>query len=119
MAGQLTSSGPFELVDVKGELEGGAELQAHVFHHHVATQQEECFPVNLMFSEKVSMWCQHWVDVSDILHDILYCPQVGVLTTGPGALPKTACRVGMMQQLGGRPQAGCLARTVWGERALL
>lgn len=48
VAGQLTSSGPFELVDVKGEFKGWTELQAHVFHHHVATQQEECFPVNLL-----------------------------------------------------------------------
>ncbi len=44
----LTSSCPFELVDVEGEFEGGAELQAHVFHHHVATQQQECFAVNLL-----------------------------------------------------------------------
>lgn len=43
-----------------------------------------------MFSEKVSMWGQHRVDISDILHDILHCPQVGVLTTGPRALPETA-----------------------------
>lgn len=26
-------------VDVEGELEGGAQLQTHVFHHHVAAQQ--------------------------------------------------------------------------------
>lgn len=43
-----------------------------------------------MLSEKVSVRCQHWVDVSDILHDILYCPKVGVLTAGPGAFPKIA-----------------------------
>lgn len=45
---RLTPSSPFELVDVEGEFEGGAELQAHVFHHHVATQQQECFAVNLL-----------------------------------------------------------------------
>lgn len=41
-------SGPLELVDVEGEFEGGAELQAHVFHHHVAAQQQEGFTVNLL-----------------------------------------------------------------------
>lgn len=46
--GRLTPSSPFELVDVEGEFEGGAELQAHVFHHHVATQQQECFAVNFL-----------------------------------------------------------------------
>lgn len=35
--GKLTSSSAFELIDVKGEFEGRAELQAHVFHHHIAT----------------------------------------------------------------------------------
>lgn len=43
-----------------------------------------------MFSEEVSMWCQHWVDLSDVLHHFLHGPQVGVLTARPGALPKTA-----------------------------
>lgn len=49
-AGRLTPppSGPLELVDVEGEFEGGAELQAHVFHHHVAAQQQEGFTVNLL-----------------------------------------------------------------------
>lgn len=42
-----------------------------------------------MFSEKVSMWGQHWVDMSDILHDVLHCPQVGVLAAGSRALPET------------------------------
>jgi len=41
----------FELVDVEGEFEGGAELQAHVFHHHVAAQQQEGFAVNLLSGE--------------------------------------------------------------------
>lgn len=36
-ARQLTSSSPFELVDVEREFEGWAEFQAHVFHHHVTT----------------------------------------------------------------------------------
>ena len=44
----VKSSNPFELVDVEGEFEGGAELQAHVFHHHVASQQQECFAINLL-----------------------------------------------------------------------
>lgn len=35
--GRLTSSSTFELINVKGEFEGRAELQAHVFHHHIAT----------------------------------------------------------------------------------
>lgn len=43
-----------------------------------------------MFSEKVSMRGQHWIDVSDVLHDVLYCPQVGVLTTGPWAFAEAA-----------------------------
>lgn len=43
-----------------------------------------------MFSEKVSMWSQHWINISDILHDVLHCPQVGVLTAGPRALSETA-----------------------------
>lgn len=47
MAGWETSS-PLELVNVEGEFEGGAELQAHVFHHHVATQQQERFSVNFL-----------------------------------------------------------------------
>lgn len=47
-----------------------------------------------MFSEKVSMWGQNWIYVSDILHNVLYCPQVGVLTAGPGALPHTAWACG-------------------------
>jgi len=47
-AGRSTSSRPLELVDMEGELEGGAELQAHVFHHHVATQQQKCFAVDLL-----------------------------------------------------------------------
>lgn len=34
--GELISSSPFELIDVEGEFEGRAELQAHVFHHHIA-----------------------------------------------------------------------------------
>jgi hypothetical protein len=37
-----------ELVDVEGEFEGGAKLQAHVFHHHVAAQQQEGSAVNLL-----------------------------------------------------------------------
>lgn len=47
-AGWVTSSSPLELVNVEGEFEGGAELQAHIFHHHVTTQQQECFAVNLL-----------------------------------------------------------------------
>lgn len=113
------TSRPFELIYVEGEFEGGPELQAHVFHHYVATQQQERFAINLMFSEKVSMWGQHWVDISDILHDVLHCPQVGVQATWPRALPETACGVVTMQQLGGRPRALSLYRRVWGERALL
>lgn len=42
-----------------------------------------------MFSKKVSMWGQNWVDIPDILHDFIYCPQVGILTAGPGALTET------------------------------
>lgn len=41
-------SSPLELVDVEGEFEGGAELQAHVLHHHVAAQQQEGLAVNLL-----------------------------------------------------------------------
>lgn len=43
-----------------------------------------------VFSEEVSMWSQHWIDISDILHDVLHCPQVWVLTAGPRAFPETA-----------------------------
>lgn len=43
-----------------------------------------------MLSEKVGVWGKHWVDVSDILHDVLHCPQVGVLTTGPRAVLERA-----------------------------
>ena len=45
---RTTSSGPFELVDVEGEFEGRAELQTHVFHHHIAAEQQECFTINLL-----------------------------------------------------------------------
>lgn len=83
------SSSPFKLVNVEGEFEGRAKLQTHVFHHHVATQQQKGFPINFMFSKKVSMWGQNWVDIPDILHDFIYCPQVGILTAGPGALTET------------------------------
>lgn len=41
-------SSPLELVDVEGEFEGRAELQAHVLHHHVAAQQQEGLAVNLL-----------------------------------------------------------------------
>lgn len=43
-----------------------------------------------MFPEKVRMWGEHWVDVSDILHDVPHCPQVGVLTVRPRAFAETA-----------------------------
>lgn len=43
-----------------------------------------------MFSEKVSMWSQHRVNVSNVLHDFLYSPQIWILTAGPGAFSKTA-----------------------------
>lgn len=42
------SSSPFKLVNVEGEFEGRAELQTHVFHHHVATQQQKGFPINFL-----------------------------------------------------------------------
>lgn len=47
-AGWMTSSSPLELVNVEGEFEGGAKLQAHVFHHHVTPQQQQRFAVDLL-----------------------------------------------------------------------
>lgn len=43
-----------------------------------------------VFSEEVSVWSQNWVNISDIVHDVLHCPQVGVLTTRLWALLKIA-----------------------------
>lgn len=43
-----------------------------------------------MFSEKVGVGGQQGVYISDVLHDIIYCPQVGVLTTGLCAFLETA-----------------------------
>lgn len=42
-----------------------------------------------VFSEEVSMWSQHRVNVSNILHDFFYSPQVCILVAGLGAFPKT------------------------------
>lgn len=83
-------SSPLELVDVEGEFEGGAELQAHVLHHHVASQQQEGLAVNLVFSEEICVRSQHRVDISDVLHDFLHRPQVGVLAARLWALTETA-----------------------------
>ena len=44
----MISSCPFELVNVEGEFKGRAKLQTHVFHHHVAAQQQESFTINLL-----------------------------------------------------------------------
>lgn len=35
-------------VNVKGELEGGPQLQAHVLHHHVTAQQEQGLAIDLL-----------------------------------------------------------------------
>lgn len=35
-------------VDVKGELEGGPQLQAHVLHHHVTAQQEQGLAIDFL-----------------------------------------------------------------------
>lgn len=48
-----SDSRPLELVDVEGELEGGAELQAHVFHHHVAAQQQQCPAIDFLRPREV------------------------------------------------------------------
>lgn len=45
---ELLHSEALQLVDVEGEFEGGAKLQAHVLHHHVAAQQHEGLAVNLL-----------------------------------------------------------------------
>ena len=37
-----------EFVDVVAEFEGGAELQAQVLHDHVALQQQQRVPVDLL-----------------------------------------------------------------------
>lgn len=47
-AAWATSSSPLKLVNVESEFEGGAKLQSHVFHHHVTTQQQERFAINLL-----------------------------------------------------------------------
>lgn len=38
----------FELVDVEDEFERRAKLQTHVFHDHVAAQQQEGFAIDLL-----------------------------------------------------------------------
>lgn len=38
-----------------------------------------------VFAEEVCVWSELRVDVSDELHNILYHPRVGVLSTGPWA----------------------------------
>lgn len=48
----VTASSPLQLVNMEGEFEGGPELQAHVLHHHVTTQQQEGFAVNLLKMER-------------------------------------------------------------------
>jgi hypothetical protein len=35
-------------VNVKGELEGGPQLQAHVLHHHVTAQQEQGLAIDFL-----------------------------------------------------------------------
>lgn len=47
-SGLTTSSSSLEFVDVEGEFEGGAKFQTHVFHHHIAAQQQEGFTVNIL-----------------------------------------------------------------------
>lgn len=43
-----------------------------------------------MFSEKVGVGGQQGIYISDVLHDIIYCPQVGVMTTRLWAFLETA-----------------------------
>lgn len=61
-------------VNVKGELEGGPQLQAHVLHHHVTAQQEQGLAVDFVFSEEVGMGCKLRISLPDKLHHILHCP---------------------------------------------
>lgn len=102
---------------MESEFEGGAELQAHVLHHGVATQQQQGFAVDLlqqrrkkgnwpiregrktqaqssretyMFSEKVSVGGKQRVNIPDEPHDIIDCPEVGVSATRLWASRDTA-----------------------------
>lgn len=61
-------------VNVKGELEGRPQLQAHVLHHHVTAQQEQGLAIDFMFSEEVSMGSKLRIGFADKLHHILHCP---------------------------------------------
>lgn len=59
-------------VNVKGELEGRPQLQAHVLHHHVTAQQEQGLAIDLVFSEEVSMGSELRICFPDKLHHIFH-----------------------------------------------
>lgn len=46
------------LVDEVTDLEGGPKLEAHVLHHHVTVQQQECLAIYLLKCTSLSsLWC--------------------------------------------------------------
>lgn len=46
------------LVDEVTDLEGGTKLEAHVLHHHVTVQQQECLAIYLLKCKSLSsLWC--------------------------------------------------------------
>jgi len=98
-----------EFLDMVAQLEGGSQFEAHVLHNHVAAQEQQGLPIDLVFSEEFGVGTQGLgVSVADKLHDVLYAPGGGVATGGPGAATNAARVMLHLLVLRTRGGAGCL-----------
>lgn len=68
-------------VNVVAELKGRPQLQTHVLHHRVTSQQEQGLAIDLVFAKEVSMGSKLGISFPDKLHHILNRPRGGVPAT--------------------------------------
>lgn len=45
----------FQPLDVMAQLQCGPQLQTHVFHNHVAAQEHQSFPIDLLWKQRTSL----------------------------------------------------------------
>lgn len=81
--------GLLQLINMVAEFQRRSQLQAQVFHDHVALQQQECVAINLMLSEELHVRPQSlWVGVFHEPDHVLHGPGGGVpAPRPPGVLP--------------------------------
>lgn len=79
-----------DFVDQVTDLEGRAQLEAHVFHHHVTVEEQQSLPIDLMPSEEVSMIGQCRVSGRNVSDDFLHSP-LSRVASWPGTLPRLTC----------------------------